>query len=91
MASGDASQVEVARRHGVNAGTFSWWCARLGGRRGRRTAPKLVPVTVVRPREHEEDPPRGFEVVLNAGLRVRVPAGFEPAELRRLLEVVREC
>lgn len=89
---GSASQAEVARRHGLNPGTFSWWCARLGGRAGKRrgpASPRLVPVKVV-------DAPRSagarrFDVVLSQGLRVRVPSGFEATELRRLVEALRSC
>ena len=87
---GSASQAEVARRHGLNPGTFAWWCAQLGGRKGRAATPRLVAVDVV-DRGRVATQAEAFEVVLAAGLRVRVPAGFEAGDLRRLLEVVRGC
>lgn len=88
---GQASQAEVARRHGLNAGTFAWWCAQLGGRRGGSEQPGWVAVDVVDPLPQPAGASEGFFEVWLGEMRVRVPAGFGAADLRRLLEVVRAC
>lgn len=77
---------EFARSKGINATTLYWWRSEL-----RRRRSELVPVEVVEQepkceRSHGLAP--GFELVLGDGLRIRVPHGFDRAELRRLVSAL---
>ena len=65
-----------ARARGLNVSTLRWWRWRLGS--APPTSPAFVEVQI-----HEPAPP---DLVVEVGdLRVRVPAGFDARELRRLL------
>lgn len=93
------SRPEFCDRKSINAGTLSWWCDEIRRRdhqrqaaapkqrrRKRRTAAKpqaFVPVRLIEPA------PRGasLEVVIG-GRTVRVPAGFDPADLTNLIAVL---
>jgi transposase len=75
-----------ARRHGLGSERIRWWQRRLvvGEQRGRDSV-ALVPVTVV-----GGAAPAIFEVVVG-DLVVRVPAEFDAAALRRLLDALSAC
>lgn len=76
---------EFAASRGIASGTLYWWRSEL-----RRRESKLVPVEVV---EHELRPSptqiddRGFELVVG-DMRLRIPHGFDAAELRRLISAL---
>ena len=78
-----------AESRGVTPTTLYWWRSRLGR---KRSSADLVPVEVV---EHDivVDTERGkgadFELHLDSGLTLRVPAGFDEGELRRLVRALR--
>jgi hypothetical protein len=73
------SQSRFAFEHGVPQSSFSKWVARYTP--APMTLPTFATVEVV-----DETPPPNLLVHLGAkGLRVEVPAGFDPAELRRLV------
>ena len=90
---------EYAAEVGVNAHSLSWWKwhlasvasgkpAGLGRTRRRRKAAidETAAVTFVElPSAVVAEP---FEIVLPSSLRVRVPSSFDPAALRRLLDVL---
>jgi hypothetical protein len=75
---------EFATKSGVNGNSLAHWKwmlareARLAG----STIPKFVEVVAPPPQSE------GLELVLAGGLRVRIPHGFDAAELRRLLQVL---
>jgi hypothetical protein len=79
---------QLASESGVPATTLQWWGRRLRSARKQRR-PKLasfVPVAV-----GESAPmllPATLEVVLASGAWVRVPAGFDPEHLRRVVEAL---
>lgn len=67
---------EFARRRGLNVATLRWWRWKLGA--DGCPAPAFLEVVV-----EEPEPP---DLVVELGdLRVRVPAGFDARELRRLV------
>ena len=73
------SQSRFAFEHGVPQSSFSKWVARYTP--APMTLPTFATVEVV-----DETPPPNLLVHLGAtGLRVEVPAGFDPTELRRLV------
>ena len=78
---------EFAAAQGIPAATLYWWRSKL-----RRNGSMLVPVEVV---EHEPGvardgaKPGSFELELDGAVTLRVPPGFDEAELRRLLRAVR--
>lgn len=78
-----------AESRGINAMTMYWWRCRL---RRRRAPRELVPVEVVE-RVMTVDAPggnnAGFELRLDAGVTMHVPAGFDEDELRRLVRALR--
>jgi len=78
---------EFAAHHGFAAGTLFWWRSRL--RRGQRAGEtQLVPVEVV---ETTVDQSAAIELVIRDGLVLRLPRGFDDADLRRVLAAVGKC
>ncbi len=74
------SQSRFAFEHGVPQSSFSKWVARYTP--APMTLPTFATVEVV----DEAPPPPNLLVHLGtSGLRVEVPAGFDAAELRRLV------
>jgi transposase-like protein len=76
------TQRSFAQRHGLSLSTFNRWL-RLARAPG---APDFVRVTLPTLPAGDD-----FELVLTDGRRVRVPARFDPAALRTLLEVLAAC
>jgi hypothetical protein len=89
---------EFAAELGVNAGTLAHWKYRLAAeaRAERPSAPTTTEaiafVEVDTPAEPMVPPQTAtrspFEVVLPSGITVRVPAQFDAAALRRLVDVM---
>lgn len=78
---------EFAAARGITAATLYWWRSKL-----RRDGAELVPVEVVDHDEaHDDDgtPAPCFELQFDGSMILRVPPGFDEAELRRLLGAVR--
>lgn len=90
LAEQEASGLSVAafaRERGVPTWTLYDGRRRLRKRKGRAKGADFVQVHV-RP---VQLPPSPIEVDLKTGIRVRVPAGFDADELRRLLGVLASC
>jgi hypothetical protein len=85
-----------AAREGLKAGSLSFWKWKLGQARGRRglatpaTPMKFIELTAEAAGTPPVRPP-AFEVGLRTGRSVRVAAGFDAAELARLLVVLEEA
>jgi hypothetical protein len=90
---------EFAAEIGVNAGTLAHWKYRLAAdaRRGvLRTVPPSeavvsfveVKTSAAKAEQANDSPLPAFEVVLASGAVVRVPAQFDSAALRRLLDLM---
>lgn len=83
LASGQ-SRSAFAARVGVNASTLGWWRWRLDrdvpARRDESEQSLSFAGVVV-----DEEPARDFVVELPGALHLRVPHGFDAAELRRLV------
>jgi transcriptional regulator with XRE-family HTH domain len=79
---------QLAAESGVPATTLQWWQRRLRQpkERRRRKRASFVPVAIT------ESPPSlpavALEVELRTGARIRVPAGFDPDHLRRVVEAL---
>ncbi len=72
---------EYGDQAGVNPRTLSYWKWRLGREsRGSTTSTSVATFVEVRPREAAH-----FELELRGGRRLRVPASFDEAALRRLV------
>jgi hypothetical protein len=79
---------EFSAAHGLSVHTLDAWRRRIAGSRE-----EIVPVEIVEERgvpmgamqAGSTDPIGPFRIVLGNGLRVEVEAGFDAAELRRLL------
>lgn len=79
---------EFATAEGIAAGTLYWWRSKLG--RDGCDHTKLVPVEVVERAAALDVPARGsFELEIDGVMTLRVPAGFDEAELRRLIRALR--
>ena len=79
------TQAAFARSHKVALSSLSYWIRKVrGGWKQRPEPAALVPVRVV----GSVMPVSRFEVQLANDRVVRVPAGFDGDELRRLLSVV---
>lgn len=88
-----------ARREGVNPGTLSFWRWKLrqdaSGRRRQAPAKRttaspidFVELVPVRPSGTAGEPAAALELVLTAGYRVRLGAGFDRDTLTQLLDVL---
>jgi len=83
---------KFAAREGLKAGSLSFWKWKLD-RTGRPAeAPRIAPLKFVELTAEIQAAPAGpsFEVVLVSGRVVRVPSGFDAAELARLVAAVEE-
>jgi hypothetical protein len=86
------SKSVFARKRKLNPGTFAWWSSEIRRREARRSrkrepeaaTPSFVDVVV----RSDEPTPLVFEVEINGGRVVRIPAGFATEDLSRLLMVV---
>lgn len=82
-----------AEREGLKAGSLSFWKWKLRHARGRKREAAVPPVEFIELRT--EPAPvavaQPFEVELRSGRRVRVAAGFDAAELARLVVVLEEA
>ena len=78
---------EFAESQGITPATLYWWRSEL-----KRRAGKLVPVRVVEPdvevNRRSVDRP-GFELEVDDSMTLRIPAGFDEGELRRVLTALR--
>lgn len=88
---------ETAARAGIKPSTLTWWRSelkRLDRERSRAESggATLVPVTIreVAPTPATVRPasPNAYEVVLGGGRLLRVPHGFEAAEVHTLVRVL---
>ena len=83
----------VAKRLGVSASTVRWWSSqvrRRAARRVTRTQPQATSPSTPSFVEVKIDTPgsASFEVELRGERKLRVPAGFDAAELGRLIAVL---
>jgi transposase len=78
------SGVDYARKHGLNANTFSWWRSEISRDRGRAGGLTLVPVTMAA----VPSPGEPIEVALPGGIVVRVPDDANPARVARLVRAL---
>lgn len=91
---GNESVEAVAARHGVTAGTLKWWRCELrrrdrGAARAAASKAELLPVRVTSCGPSPSPRTTAFEVVLCGGQRVvRIPAGFDPIDVRAVVEAV---
>ena len=76
---------EFAARQGVAAGTLFWWRSRLRSRQGSQ----LVAVEVVDQEPKAVAVGGMFELGIDDHLTLRISAGFDAAELRRLVQALR--
>jgi transposase-like protein len=96
--SGDTQRV-FAREMGVAVSTLQWWLrrARSGEKEKRRKSSKptqSVSLLEVELADAPQSPVQGreiYEIELNSKVRLRVPGGFAPDDVRRLLALLREC
>jgi hypothetical protein len=86
---------QYASELGINAGTLKFWKYKLGragsvatapAKKQRKTSSVRLPLVEVRPAIAATA--SGFELELNGGRRLRIPASFEADVLDRLLAVL---
>ena len=78
---GGQTREQFAHEHGLNPTTLSWWRWKLGQ---REQLPQFLAVDVV-----DIEPGHAPDLIVElARVRVRVPSGFDAAELRRLVEAL---
>jgi hypothetical protein len=79
---------EFAERRGINPSTLYWWRSRLC----QPVAADLVPVEIVEREVVVHDRTvhtAAFELHLGESTTLSIPAGFDEAELRRLVRALR--
>jgi len=94
LAAAGGNTAAFAREHGLAAWKLyeaQRVSASGGPRRRRRPRPDRPDFVSVRVVEQATPPPASVELVLGAGRRLLIPAGFDEATLRRLLEVLASC
>ena len=79
-----------ARSRGLSPATLYWWRSALCRRpRSKAGAPRLAQVALLSSNgDVVRDGSLAFELGLPSGHRLRVPSGFDPEALRRLLSVL---
>jgi transposase-like protein len=82
----ELSKAAFCRREGIASVSLTRWLREFGSGSGRRRRPRSAFVEV-RPAEVRRV--MGFEVALPSGVTLRVPAGFDGADLSRLLLALR--
>jgi len=77
-----------ARRHGLTVQRLRWWRQRLTSPASVTTpaAPQWLPVALLP--APASGPAAALEVVVRGGQVIRVPADFDPAQLRRVVAVL---
>jgi len=91
QAASGLSQKAFCQQRGLNLATFTWWKDRVRWMLTRsRPGPKVRPKVRFRevPSPTHRPPAVPYEVLLPTGRTIRVPAGFDPADLRRLVAVL---
>ena len=76
---------EFAARRGIAAGTLFWWRSRLRSRQRSQ----LVAVEVVDHEAKDAAVSGMFELGIDDRLTLRISAGFDAGELRRLVQALR--
>jgi transposase len=88
------SATAVAVRHGLHRNQIFAWRRQLRTRAALidRAMPKFVPVTLASPAETGATATGGSSgiEVIAAGVTIRLGAGFDGGDLRRVLQIVRE-
>jgi hypothetical protein len=80
-----------AAQAGISASSLAWWRWKLGAEaksknRHRRRTPTVEPLSFVEVPQAAMSAMEGaIELELPSGVRVRVPAGFDPSALARLV------
>jgi hypothetical protein len=77
---------EFAAERGLSPSTMFWWRSRLRGL--ARASADLVPVEVT---EVPASTCTAIELVVRDDIVLRLPRGFDEADLRRVLAVVGKC
>lgn len=89
-----ASATAVAARHGLHRNQIFAWRRQLRNRAGliSHAVPEFVPVRLALPTESEAaiSGASGRIEVIAAGITIRLGAGFDTGDLRRVLQIVRE-
>ena len=81
------SWAELSRRSGLPVWKLRWWHRRLAEKRpSRRSRRPFVPVQVVDAPRRGACPP--LELITASGVRILVPAGFDPEHLRRVMKTL---
>lgn len=75
---------EFAAARGISAVTFYWWRRRLRQREGDLVAVQVVD-RAMKPAGHGS----GFELRIGDAMTLQIPPGFDEAELRRVVQVLR--
>jgi len=82
------SGAEFCRRKGLNIKVFYWWRKRFGLTRKRGGKNSLVPVVIREKQKSFGVFPQTFEVSFPDGRSLKVPQGFDPKSLKRLIEIL---
>ena len=78
---------EFAELRGVTPTTLYWWRSELKRRDGRLVAVQVVDRAML---DETADAVRpGFELAIGASMTLRIPSGFDDAELRRVVSALR--
>ena len=88
-----ASATAVAVRHGLHRNQIFAWRRQLRNHPALidHAMPNFVPVRLASPAESGPAIAGGNKIeVIAAGLTIRLGAGFDPGDLRRVLQIVRE-
>lgn len=91
QAASGLSQKAFCQQRGLNLQTFTWWKDRVRWMLTRcRPVPKVRSKVRFRevPAAAHPATPVPYEVLLATGRTIRVPVGFDEADLRRLIRVL---
>ena len=85
---GRLTWAQIADREGIAISTLNWWRSEIRRRDRDRVTDSRADFVEVEISTATETSPIVLEIVLLDGRSVRVPSGFEAADLRRLLAAI---
>lgn len=85
------SLLAFGKQEGVSYSKLLYWRKKLDSESVSPSRADLIPVEIVADAPPRQTAPSKFEVWLANGMSLEVQAGFDAAELRRLVGVLQSC
>lgn len=91
--SGSMSQATIAQKYGISKSTMQNWLRHFREKQAGDRTNKLVPVRLVGTpdsRQPFRSSHTGYRITLKSNRQLRLPSGFDPAEVSVLVKILEE-